>query len=137
MTAHIFKFSTSWVDGKRLCGECLRNYDDGDHVHVAVLKPFTSYVCPTGGGLGHSSVWSGSQATPELRQPTDNLCICGAELVVEDEEVWLLSWEMRDLATGVWRAVQRQGTRHSTHAQRDGLLTMPDEIRNVQLVQRS
>ncbi|MDV7192610.1 hypothetical protein [Mycolicibacterium fortuitum] len=136
-TAHIFTFSRNWSGGKRLCGTCHLNYDDGDHIHVAVLEPYTSYVCPKGGGIGHSGVWSGSQAVAELRSPTDNLCICGATLVKEDDEVWRLSWTMKDPHTGSWRPVERVGTKHSTHEQRDGLLTMPDEVANVQLVRVS
>lgn len=134
MTAHVFAFSRDWSGAKRLCGECHLNYDQGDHIHVAVLEPYTSYVCPKGGGEGHSGVWSGSQDTPELRTPTDNLCTCGETYVKEDTEEWLLSWDMKDPWTGKWRPIERRGTKHSTHEQRDGLLTMPDEIRNVQLV---
>lgn len=134
MSAHVFTFSRNWSGGKRLCGTCNHNYDEGDHIHVAVLEPYTSYVCPSGGGHGHSSVWSGSQNTPELRSPTDNLCDCGETYVKEDDEVWRLSWDMKDPITGDWRPVERIGTKHSTHGQRDGLLTMPDEIANVRLV---
>jgi len=132
--AHIFKFSRNWSGGKRLCGTCHLTYDQGDHIHFAVLEPYTSYVCPKGGGYGHSSVWSGSQACLELRSPLDEFCICGEKFVKEDTEEWLLSWQMKDPITGCWRPVQRRGTKHSTHQQRDGLLTMPDEISNVQLV---
>lgn len=134
-TAHVFAFSRNWSGGKRLCGTCHLSYDSGDHIHVAVLEPYTSYVCPNGSGHGHSSVWSGSQAVPELRSAADNLCICGATLIKEDDEKWLLSWDMKDPTTGAWRPVERVGTKHSTHEQRDGLLTMPDEIANVQLRQ--
>jgi hypothetical protein len=134
-TAHVFTFSRDWSGGKRLCGECRLTYDEGNHIHVAVLEPYTSYVCPNGSGSGHSSVWSGSQNTPELRRLTDNLCTCGAIYVKEDDEKWLLSWEMKDPITGQWRPVERVDTKHSTHEQRDGLLTLPDEIRNVQLRQ--
>lgn len=130
---HVFTFSRNWSGGKRLCGKCNQTYETGDHIHVAVLKPYTSYVCPKGGGYGHSSVWSGSQDVPELRKPTDNLCVCGETFVEEDAEQWLLSWEMKDPITRRWRPVKRIGSRHSTHEQRDGLLTMPDEIRNVEL----
>jgi hypothetical protein len=133
--AHVFAFSRNWSGGKRLCGTCNLNYDDGDHIHVAVLEPYTSYVCPNDSGRGHSSMWSGSQKTPELRRPTDILCTCGATYVKEDDEKWLLSWDMKDAHTGDWRPVERIGTKHATHEQRDGLLTMPDEIANVQLVQ--
>lgn len=133
MTTHVFTFSRDWLDGKRLCGECHQIYDDGDHIHVATLEPYTSYVCPNDTGLGHKSVWSGAQNVPELRSLTDNLCTCGATLVKEDDEVWRLSFDMKDPETGEWRPVKRCGTKHSTHQQRDGLLTMPDEIRNVQL----
>jgi len=132
--SHVFTFSRNWVDGKRLCGSCHLTYDEGEHVHVAILEPYTNYVCPSGGGLGHRSVWSGSQSTPELRSLTDDKCVCGATLVKEDTELWLLSWDMRDPYTGKWRPMKRMGTRYSTHGQREGLLTMPDDIANVRLV---
>lgn len=52
--AHYFVFSRNWSGGgKRRCGECGLPYDDGDHIEITTLKPYTSYVCPTGGGLGH------------------------------------------------------------------------------------
>lgn len=133
-TAHVFTFSRDWSGGKRLCGTCHLNYDDGAHIHVAVLEPYTRYVCPNDTGRGHSSCWSGSQDVPELRTPTGNLCICGSQYVKEDDEEWKLSWEMKDPHTGNWRPIKRRGTKHSTLHQRDGLVTMPDEIRNVQLV---
>lgn len=106
--AHIFKFSRNWSGGKRLCGTCHLTYDQGDHIHFAVLEPYTSYVSPKGGGYGHSSVWSGSQACPELRSPLDEFCICGEKFVKEDTEEWLLSWQMKDPITGCWRPVQRR-----------------------------
>ena len=99
-----------------------------------MLKPYTSYVCPNDDdGRGHSSVWSGAQNVPELRGPDDDHCSCGAQYVEEDREVWRLSFDMIDPWTGDWKPVKRDGTRHSTHQQRDGLLSMPDEIRNVKL----
>ncbi|KLI05809.1 hypothetical protein ABW05_24545 [Mycolicibacterium senegalense] len=55
-------------------------------------------------------------------------------MVKEDAEVWRLSFDMKDAQTGAWCPVERLGTKHSTHQQRDGLLTMPDDIANVQLV---
>lgn len=134
--AHIFAFSQNWSGSKRLCGTCCLTYDEGNHIHVAVLEPYTSYVCPNDTGQGHSSVWSGSQSIPELRSPTANLCICGATYVREDTEIWLLSWDMKDPHTGEWRSIERRGTQHSTLQQRDGLLTMTDEIRNVKLVRK-
>lgn len=98
--AHVFAFSRDWSGGKRLCGECHLTYDDGDHLHVAVLEPFTSYVCPKGRGRGHSSVWSGTQDVPELRSPSDALCSCGATYVKAENppkfagSQFRVSWEM-------------------------------------------
>lgn len=134
MLAHIFKFSRNWRDGKRLCGECHQTYDAGDHEHIAALKPYTSYVCPNDGDGGpHSSVWSGAQNVPELRGPNDAYCrCCGAQYVEEDREVWRLSWEYVSPWTGDWTPCERLGTNHSTEQQCAGLLSMPDEIRNVQ-----
>lgn len=133
MAEHVFKFSREFRDGKRLCGECWQTYDQGEHQHVAVLKPYTSYVCPNDTGLGHSSVWSGAQNVPELRRPNDDRCTCGAQYVEEDREVWRLSWEYVSPFTGDWTPVERDGSKHGTHQQRDGLLSMPDEVRNIQL----
>lgn len=133
MTAHVYAFSRDWRAGKRLCGECHLTYDEGEHLHVAVLKPFTSYVCPNGSGRGHSSMWSGAQNVPELRRPNDDRCVCGAQFVEEDAEVWRISFEVLSPYSGDWAPVERLGTKRSTHEQRDGLLTMPDEVRNVQL----
>ena len=132
--AHVFKFSRDWEGGKRLCGDCRLTYDQGDHEHVAVLKPYTSYICPNDTGRGHSSVWSGAQNVPELRKPTDDRCICGAQLVEEDREVWRLSWQYVSPWTGDWTPCERLGSKHSTEQQRAGLVSMPDEVRNVALV---
>lgn len=133
---HYFEFSRVFVDGRRLCGACRRNYDDGDHIEVAVLKPYTSYVCPEGAGqLGHSGRWTGAYI-PELRSLRDKFCICGAELVEEDSEQWLLSWEMRTPFNDDWRPVTKVDSRHATHSQRTGLLELVDQgepIRNVTL----
>lgn len=134
MDAHEFVFSTKWHAGKRLCGQCHLDYEQGNHIEVRVLEPYTSYVCPTGGGHGHSSRWSGSQGVPELRRSTDNLCICGETFVKEDDELWNLSWEYVDLWTGDWKPCSRTGSRYSTHEQHRGLLSMPEEIRNIKLV---
>lgn len=42
------------------------------------LKMFTNYICPTGGGLGHSSIYTGGyEPTPVER----GVCICGTPLV--------------------------------------------------------
>jgi len=133
MAAHVFKYSRDFQGGKRICGECRRTYDQGEHQHVAVLKPYTSYICPNDTGLGHSAVWSGAQNVPELRTPTDDRCICGAQFVEEDREVWRLSWEYVSPWTGDWTPTQRDGSKHSTRQQRDGLRTMPAEVRNVRL----
>ena len=132
---HYFAFSRNWLDGKRLCGECSRTYDGGDHIEVTVLKPYTSYVCPTGGGLGHSGRWTGAYR-PELRSLRDKFCMCGAELVEEDAEKWLLSWEMQTPFHDEWRPVTKVDSKHATHSQRDGLLDLIDQgepIRNVSL----
>lgn len=134
MAEHVYQFSREWSGGKRLCGECRQTYEQGEHTHVAVLKPYTSYVCPNDTGRGHSSVWSGAQNVPELRKPTDDRCICGAQLVEEDREVWRLSWEYVSPWTGDWTPCERLGSKHSTEQQQAGLVSMPDEVRNVQLV---
>ena len=134
--AHHFAFSTNWRDGKRLCGDCGQKYDDGDHIEVRVLDPFTRYICPVGNGqMNHSSTWSGAQDCPELRSPRDKFCVCGAEFVKEDEETWRLSWEMD--TGGGWHPVSKVASRHETHTQRDGLtalIAQGEPIRNVSLV---
>lgn len=133
---HYFMFSTNWRGGKRLCGQCGEKYEDGQHIEVNVLKPFTSYVCPTGGGYGHSSTWSGSQDVPELRTPRDIFCACGLEFVEEDAERWELTWEMRTPGAESWRPVSVVRSKHAVEQQRDGLLALIEQgepIRSVSL----
>lgn len=134
--AHYFEFSRDFIEGRRLCGACRRNYDDGNHIEVTVLKPYTSYVCPVGSGsLGHSGMWTGAYR-PEGRRLRDKFCICGAEFVEEDKEQWLLSWEMKGPYSDDWRPVTKVDSKHATHSQRDGLLDLIDQgepIRNVSL----
>lgn len=136
-TPHHFKFSRDWLDGKRLCGDCRLPYDEGSHIEITVLKPYTSYVCPTGGGLGHSSRWTGTYR-PEGRSLQDKFCSCGVELIEEDTERWRLSWEMVGPYDETWRPIEKVASRHAAHQQRDGLLQLIDQgepIRNVRLEQ--
>ncbi len=135
MNAHHFKFSTNWRGQHRLCGMCSCAYGEGDHVEIAILKPYTSYVCPSGKSLGHSGIWTGAYI-PTLRTMRDHLCDCGLELVEEDTELWQLSWEMQD-DNASWRRIDRVGSSHSTKQQRDGLETLiaaGEAIRDVRLV---
>lgn len=135
MSEHHFMFSTDWRSNDRLCGECHLTYDEGDHIEITVLKPYTSYVCPSGKGLGHSSIWTGAYI-PTLRTVRDHLCACGLEFVEEDAELWRLSWEMPADDTN-WRRIERVGSRYSTEQQRDGLLALisgGEQIRGVELV---
>ena len=137
--AHYFKFSTNWQAGKRLCGICKLTYDHGNHIEVNNLKPFTNYVCPTGGGYGHSSVWTGDRnGHPELNSSRDAYCICGAEFVEVDNEKWKLSWEMIDPFTGNWKKVKVTRSRHDAHSQHEGLqsLLASGEVRNIKLKQK-
>lgn len=135
MNAHHFEFSTNWRGQHRLCGMCGCTYDEGGHVEIAILRPYTSYVCPSGKGLGHSGIWTGAYI-PTLRTMRDHLCDCGLGLVEEDAELWQLSWEMQD-DDASWRRIDRVGSRHSTEQQRDGLETLisaGEAIRDVRLV---
>lgn len=125
---HYFEFSRNFAGTHRLCGHCAKTYDDGAHIEITTLKSYTSYVCPSGEGLGHSAMYTGAYE-PSLRTLSDHLCTCGREFVEEDRERWVISWEMQD-DDGQWHPVERIGSRHSTESQRDGLLTLP-EIRNV------
>lgn len=140
MSEHYFKFSTNWNSNhERLCGDCHQTYNDGDHIEITTLKPYTSYVCPSGGGLdGHSAISTGEHR-PELRTLRDHLCVCGAEFVEEDRETWRLSWEMQaPLGPPRWRPVSVVRSRHAAEAQRDGLLQLIEQgepIRSVELVQ--
>lgn len=135
MAEHYFVIvGNNFRGGVRMCGECDRGYDDGDHIEITDLKPYTSYVCPSGGGLGHSSRWTGAYHK-DGRQLRLKFCICGAELVAEDAETWRLSWEM-GTDYGEWRPVAREGSKHSTHLQHGGLLDLiaqGEPIRNVKL----
>lgn len=134
---HYFVFSRDFSGGQRLCGECRQNYDAGEHIEIATLKPYTNYVCPTGGGLGHSGIYTGA-LLPSNRTLRQHLCTCGAEYVEEDKETWQLSWEMQEPPDSPWRTVTATRTRHAAEQQRDGLLALADQgerIRNVQMVQ--
>lgn len=139
--AHYFRFSRDFDgNGRRRCADCFQPYDAGDHIEITTLKPYTSYVCPTGGGLGHSSIWTGAYR-PDGRSLRDHLCSCGAEFVEEDRQLWQLSWEMQTpFSDGNWVPQQVISSRHSTHQQHAGLLlliTQGEPIRNVALVKAS
>lgn len=141
MSAHDFQFSRDFVDGRRLCGECRMNYDDGDHTLIEVLKPYTKYVCPESSGrtgmLGHSGTWTGAYL-PEMRRRRDDKCSCGATFVEEDTEQWRLSWEMVSPFTGEWKPVTKVQSKHGALSQQVGLLELIDQgepIRNVRLEQ--
>lgn len=133
---HAFVFSTNWRGQKRLCRACNRTYDDGSHIEVRALKPYTHYVCPVAspGELGHSSCYSGSQDVPELRSERDKFCYCGAEFIERDNERWLLEWEMRDPATLRWRNVEVIESRYEADQQEAGLNALAasgEPIRNI------
>lgn len=137
--AHYFVFSREFVDGHRICGGCGSNYDDGNHLLIDKLKPRTSYVCPTGGGYGHSSISTGAYA-PVQRTLRDHLCSCGAEFVEEDNEVWRISFETQTPLDPEWHPVTRLDSKHAVHQQGDGLLELIDQgepIRNVVIEQVS
>lgn len=136
---HYFEFSTKFDgNGHRRCGACRRTYDDGAHIEITTLKPYTNYVCPSGAGLGHGYVWTGAYR-PSLRTLRDHLCICGKEYVEEDREQWQLSWEMQTpFGGGDWNPVRVVRSRHAAHEQRDGLLHLiasGEPVRNVVLTQ--
>jgi hypothetical protein len=69
------------------------------------LKPYTKYVCPNdGGGLGHSSMWSGA-LVPQGRTRSDGWCIGGAQMVEESAahpDIYRLTWENVRLGE-LWR----------------------------------
>ena len=135
---HHFAFSRDFDgNGRRRCGTCRQAYADGEHIEITVLKPYTSYVCPTGGGLGHSSVWTGAYH-PEGRSLRDGHCSCGAEYVEEDRELWQLSFEIqRPDGDGHWTPVTTTKSKHAAQLQHAGLLELVDQgepIRNVELV---
>lgn len=135
---HFVIVGNNFRDGVRMCGRCDRGYDDGNHIEITDLKPYTSYVCPVANGaLGHSSRWTGAYR-PDGRQVRDKFCICGELLVEEDNEVWRLSWEMVTSPSDDWHPVSKVASRHASHAQRDGLLQLiaqGEPIRNVTLEQ--
>lgn len=102
----------------------------------ARLKPGTHYVCPTGGGYGHSSVYTGAH-NPVFTRPGDHRCMCGEEFVEEDRETWRLTFESPDPWSGDWHPVTVTRSRHAAHEQHRGLLELQEQgqVRNVQLVQ--
>ena len=136
MTAHYFRFSRDFDgNGRRKCAECRLQYDDGEHIEVTVLEPYTSYVCPSGGGLGHKSVYTGAYR-PEHRSPSDAFCCCGAELVEEDRERWRVAFETQTPLEPEWHPVEVVRSKHAAHQQHAGLLllvTQGEPIRNVVL----
>ena len=132
-TKHYFTFSTEWANRKRLCADCRRDYDAGEHIEITTLKPYTSYVCPS----GHSSIWTGAYA-PSSRTLRDHICSCGAEFVEEDTEQWEVSFEMQHPGSDYWalvRVVRSSHPAHQQHAGLLGLLAQGEPIRNVQLRQ--
>jgi hypothetical protein len=138
--AHYFVFTTNWRNGQRLCGECNLTDVEGDHPDPWVdmgIKERTHYVCPTGGGLGHSSRYTGSPPL-SLRDVKGAFCCCGERLVEEDHETWRLSWEVQTWLDPAWHTTTVIRSRHAAEAQRTGLLTLIEQgepIRNVVLTQ--
>lgn len=59
------------------------------------LKPHTHYVCPNGGGYGHSQMWTGA-LNPAVRMRSDGYCLCGALLVEETDDGirWRVTFEL-------------------------------------------
>ena len=135
MTAHYFEFSTNWLGTDRLCKACGLTYETGDHIEITTLKPMTNYVCPTGGGYGHKSIYTGAYR-PTLRTLRDHICICGAEMVEEDKERWLVTFELDQ--GSVWHPVETVHSKHAAQQQHEGLLAaikQGEPIRNVTLRQ--
>jgi hypothetical protein len=135
---HYFEFQSKFDPSthKRLCARCQHTYDNGSHIEITTLKPYTNYVCPTGGGYGHSGIYTGALPL-ELRNLRQHLCICGAEFVEEDLEKWKLSWEMSSDFGRSWHPVSVVRSRHAASEQHRGLLELVAEgeaIRNVELV---
>jgi hypothetical protein len=58
------------------------------------LKPYTKYICPNGGGYGHSSHWTGARNLA-VSSRHDGYCICGAVMVeeVDDGTRWRVTFE--------------------------------------------
>lgn len=136
MSAHYFAFSRDFDGPDRICGECRSTYDQGDHILIDRLKPYTNYVCPSGGGYGHSGIYTGAYR-PVGRTLRDHVCICGAEFVEEDKETWRLTWEMRTPFEPEWHTQSVVRSKHGAHEQRDGLLQLIEQgepIRHVRLV---
>lgn len=134
-TAHYFEFSSNWDGPNRRCGACGKTYDGGDHIEINTLKSYTDYVCPTGGGYGHSSIWTGAYLH-SLRTLRDHLCTCGAELVEKDNERWRVTWEMANPWTGNWEHHENVQSKYDAEAQHCGLVSLisaGEEIRNVRL----
>ena len=138
---HYFVFSRDFDGQDRICGDCRSTYDRGDHILIDKLKPYTKYVCPESsgrtGGLGHSGTWTGAY-TPVQRTLRDHLCICGLELVEEDNEQWRLTWEMVTPPSDDWHPVTVVRSKHTALSQQAGLLELIDQgepIRNVVLEQ--
>lgn len=133
MDPHYFAFRPHPGVGPRPCGDCGLPYDLGNHIEITTLKAFTNYVCPTGGGYGHSSIYTGA-LRPDMRTLRQHLCICGAEFVEEDAERWLVSFEV-DQGTG-WHPVEVVRSKHAAQQQHEGLLAQVQQgepIRNVRL----
>jgi hypothetical protein len=137
VSAHYFKFSRDFDGPDRICGECQLTYDRGEHVLIDRLKPYTNYVCPTGGGLGHSGISTGAYR-PVNRALSDHRCVCGVEFVEEDKETWRLSWEMQTPLSPDWTRQSVVRSKHAAQQQHAGLIDLRNQgepIRNVTLVQ--
>lgn len=82
---------------------------------VPRLKKFTKYHCPTGGGLGHGSLWTGALGCGQ--HPTQHLCPCGAALVelVEDGYTYRVTWEaLSPWNDGEWYPSHRDTTERAS-----------------------
>jgi len=69
---------------------------------------------------------------------SDRLCVCGAELVEEDKEVWRISFETQSPYSDDWHPVEALKSKHAAHQQHEGLLMLIEQgepIRNVKLEQ--
>lgn len=137
--AHHFTFSPRFDPDTltRICGTCDHTWNNGDHIEIDILKPYTTYICSADDGrLGHQTRYTGAWHH-ENRTLRDGTCICGAPMVERDNEKWLLTFEHSNPA-GHWSSVEKIASRHETHHQRTGLEQLAangEAIRNITLTQ--
>jgi hypothetical protein len=104
------------------------------------MKPYTKYVCPSGGGYGHSGHWTGAR-NPAVSSINDGYCMCGAVMVeeVKDGTLWRVTFEA-DTGYGWHPVVKETDSERNARAQVEGLHKLEaagEPVRDIRLSKAS